>query len=276
MRAGIREQIISKVSQLNNCYEPNVPTKDTLKPYAVVVQGDDTDNGEVIGFKRTIEVWLYENRTTFKNLDLLAENVIKALNMQVITDLKTNETFTCVFGGAMGQDIVDEQWNAIARGLKFTVIALHEEDEINTDSWLDALSEYTKAITNYTIYLNNWKKNFEVPSILWRVKSQSKERINNALIKENKTLICHIVSNNKNEINQLLDHIEDKLISDMKIPLDLADRRYLTIESIDEDREADMLSKGQLTVKFFRRKMIEINHGPVINSIHSRGSLNKE
>jgi len=276
LRGGIREQIISKVTELNECYEPNVSTKDTPKPYAVVVQGDDTDNGEVVGFKRTIEVWLYETRTTFKNLDLLAEKVIKALDMQVITDSKTNETFTCRFGGAMGQDIIDEQWQAIARGLKFTVIALHEEDEVNTDSWLNALSEYTKAITNHAIYLNNWKKNFEVPSILWRVKNQSKERINNVLIKESKTLICHIVSNNKNEINKLLDDIEDKLVSDLKIPLDLADRRYLTIESINEDREADMLSKGQLTVKFFRRKMREINNGPTINKISSRGSLSKE
>lgn len=276
MRAGIREQITSKVPQLNNCYEPNVPTKDTPKPYAVVVQGDDTDKGDVVGFERTIEIWLYESRTTFKNLDSLVIEVIKALDMQVITDSKTTETFTCKFGGAMGHDIVDEQWNAIARGLKFTVIALHEDDEINTDTWLDALKEYTKGITTNTVYLNTWKKNFEVPSILWRVKNQSKERINYALIKENKTLICHIASNNKNEINKLLDDIEDKLISDLKIPLDLADRHYLTIESVSEDREADMLSKGQLTVKFFRRKMIQINDGPTINKIHSKGTLNKE
>lgn len=275
MRAGIREQIISKVTQLNNCYEPNVPTKDTPKPYAVVVQGDDTDNGEVIGFKRTIEVWLYEARTTFKNLDLLAENVIKALDMQVITDSKTNETFTCVFGGAIGQDVVDEEWQAIARGLKFTVIALHEEEEVNTDPWLDALKEYTNSITNHIVYLNTWKKDFNVPSILWRVKSQHKERENYALIKESKTLICHIASNNKNEINKLLDDIENKLISDLKIPLDLADRRYLTIESINEDREADMLSKGQLTVEFFRRKMIE-NNTPTINNIHGSGVIKGE
>lgn len=276
MRAGIRQYLKDSITDLKDCYEPTVPTTDTLKPYAVVLQGSDNDNGEVVGFKRTIEIWLYEKRTTFKNLDSLSEKVIKALNMQVIADTETSETFTCKFEGAIGQDVIDEEWNAIARGLKFTVIALHEEDEINTDSWLDALSEYTKSITNYTIYLNNWKKNFEVPSILWRVKNQSKERINNVLIKESKTLVCHIVSNNKNEINKLLDHIEDKLISDLKIPLDLADRRYLTIESISEDREADMLSKGQLTVKFFRRKMREINNGPVVNSIHGRGTLSKE
>jgi len=276
MRAGIRQQLLNSISELNNCYEPTVPTKDTQKPYAVVLQGDDTDNGEIIGFKRTIEVWLYESRTTFRNLDLLADEVIKSLDMQVITDLKTNEIFTCIFGGAIGQDVVDEEWDAIARGLKFSVIALHEEDEINTDTWLDALNEYTKGITNTMVYLNTWKKNFQVPSILWRVKSQSKERENYSLIKESKTLVCHIASNNKNEINKLLDNLEDNLISDLKIPLDLADKRYLTIESISEDREADMLSKGQLTVKFFRRKMVQMKEGPTIDKIHSRGKLSKE
>ncbi len=275
MRDGIRKQLISIVTELKDCYEPNVPDKSTEKPYAVVVQSDDTDNGDVVGFKRTIEVWLYETRTTFKNLDALADKVIKALDMQVVEDTKANETFTCKFAGAIGQDIVDTEWDAIARGLKFTVIALHEEDEVNTDTWLDALSEYTKAITDHAIYLNTWKKNFEVPSILWRVKDSSKERENFALIKESKTLICHIASNNKNEINELLDNIEDNLITDLKIPLDLADKRYLTIESISEDREADMLSKGQLIVKFFRRRMIK-NDTPTINSIHGSGKLKEE
>ncbi|ABR33819.1 hypothetical protein [Clostridium beijerinckii] len=276
MRAGIRQHLIDSVADLKDCYEPTVPTMDTLKPYAVILQGSDNDNGEVIGFKRTIEIWLYEKKTTFKNLDTLSEKVIKALHMQVISDLEVNETFTCKFEEAIGQDIIDEEWNAIARGLKFTVIALHEEDQVNTDPWLDALSEYTKKIIDYKVYLNTWKKDFEVPSILWRVKDSSKERESNAVIKENKTLICHIASNNKNEINKLLEDIENKLTSDLKIPLDLKDKRYLTIESINEDREADMLSKGQLIVKFFRRKMIQINEKPTIDKIHSRGNLNKE
>ncbi len=273
MRHGIRQKLLDTVKNLKGCYEPSVPNKDTQKPYGVILQGPDDDNGEVVGFKRTIEIWLYEDKTTFKNLDKLVEEVIKALDMQVIEDLKTNETFTCIFNGTIGQDLIDEEWQAITRGLRFTVISLHEENEVNTDKWLDALSDYTKDIIKLPIYLNNWKQNFEVPSILWRVQNQEKERISNSLIKESKTLICHIASTNKNEINKLLEDIEDRLISDLKIPFNLADRRYLTIESIEEDRESDMLSKGQLTVKFFRRKMIERKEVPKINKIYGSGAL---
>ncbi|MFV3013882.1 hypothetical protein ACLD43_18445 [Clostridium botulinum] len=272
MRAGIRQKLIDSIPELKNCYEPNVPSKDTPKPYAVIVQGSDDEQNNPTSFKRTIEIWFYEKRTTFQKLDSLSEKVIKALDLQTIEDANANETFTCIFNGAIGQDIIDEEWNAIARGLRFEVISLHEEDEVNKDEWLDALEEYTKQIINYPIYLNNWKKDFEVPSILWRTTNSARERINTALIKINKTLVCHIVSNNKNEINELLDKIEDKLIKDLKIPLDLEDRRYLTIESIQEDRAADMLGVGQLTIELTRRKMIEDNI-PTIDKIYGRGNL---
>lgn len=273
MRLAIRNQLLKEIPELKGCYEPNVPEKETEKPYAVTVAKDDNNNGEVVGFIRNVEIWFYDKRTSFKCLDILVEKAIKALNLKVITNPKTNNTFTCKFNGVVGQDIVDEEWDANAKGVSFTIIALHEEEEVNTDEWLGALESYTKQITNYPIYLNNWKQNFEVPSILWRVANTNKERINVALIKESKTLICHVASTNKNEINKLLDTIEDKLITDLKIPLNLADKRYLTIESIQEDREADMLSKGQLTIKFFRRKMIEQKEQPIIEKIYGRGNL---
>lgn len=272
MRAGIREHLISTVPELQDCYEPTVPNKDTVKPYAVILQGSDDDNGEVVGFKRSIEIWIYEPRTTFGNLDSLTKKVIAALDLQVISETATSETFTCIYNGAIGQDVIDEEWNAIARGLRFTVIALNDEDEVNTDTWLDALNTYMQTIANTTVYLNSWKKNFEIPSILWRVKSQSKEKENYAVVKESKTLVCHIANSNKNDINKLLDDIESKLINDFKIPLDIVNKRYLTVESIEEDREADMLSEGQLTVKLFRRVMMEPTE-TYINKVYSRGTI---
>lgn len=272
MREGIRQHLLKLIPELKGCYESNVPNKETEKPYTVILQSDDTNNGNVVGFKRVIEIWVYNDRTTLKELDPIVEKIIKALDKQTIEDTKENETFTCIFNGVVGQDGVDEDWDALYRGLQFTVIALHEDEEINTDSWLDALKDFTETIADIEVYQNTWKKNFKVPSILWRVKSTSKQRINNVLIKESKTIIGHIVSNNKGETNKLIDRLEDNLITAIKIPLDIKDRRYLTIESISEDREADSLSKGQLTIKIFRHRMIQENK-PTINVIHGSGGL---
>ncbi|KEH84596.1 hypothetical protein [Clostridium novyi] len=272
MRAGIRQKLIDSIPELKDCYEPTIPGKDTPKPYAVILQGSDDEQNNPTSFKRTIEIWLYEKRTTFQKLDTLSEKVIKSLDLQTIEDVNNKETFTCMFNGAIGQDIIDEEWNALSRGLQFSVIALHGEEETTGDTWVEALSNYTENITNIKVYRDIWKKDFKVPSILWRTTNTSRECINGALIKENKTLICHVVSKNKSEIEYLLNNLEDKLITDLKIPLDIKDRRYLTIESIQEDRDADMLGAGQLTIELSRRKMIEDNVS-TINKVYSRGNI---
>ncbi|WP_446897431.1 hypothetical protein ACSVC9_10435 [Clostridium sp. LBM24168] len=274
MRSGIRQKLIDSIPELSNkCYEPNVPTKDTPKPYAVVLQGDDTDNGEVVGFKRTIEVWLYEERTTFKNLDSLGDKVIKALDMQVIEDSKTNETFTCIFDGAIGQDTVDLEWDAIARGLKFTVIALHEDDESPVDPWIEAVSSYINNLINIPVYPDYWRKNFAVPSVLCRILKVEPAPATLGANKILKTIRCHFVSRNKGEANSFISTVENELIQDTKIPLDIQDRRYLTISSIREDREADPLTVGQLSIDFFRFESINRKNIPVMNKIEGRGTI---
>lgn len=272
MRAGIRQQLINSKIGIIDCYEPNVPNKETPKPYAVVLQSDDIKNNETVGFKRTIEIYFYVERTSFKSLDNIVDKAIKALHMQTITDLKTNEVFTCIFNGIVGQDGIDEEWNALYRGLQFNVIALHNETETNTDKWLDSIKEFTNNILEYPVYLNTFQSDFDVPSILWRVKSQNKERLNYHLVKENKILICHVVSNSKSQISEIIDTIENNLINAFKIPYVEGVRRYLTIESINEDRDADMFTQGQLTVELFRRRQIERNV-QLVNKIHHRGQL---
>lgn len=272
MRAGIRKKLIDAGIGIVDCYEPNVPNKETQKPYAVVVQSDDIKNNETVGYKRTIEIYFYVDRSSFKKLDEIVNKAIPALHLQTIEDPKTNKLFTCIFNGIVGQDGIDDEWNALYRGLQFNVIALHHENDANNDKWLDSLKEFTNKILEYPVYLNTFQSDFDVPSILWRVKSQNKERLNYSLVKESKTLICHIVSNSKAQISEIIDTIENNLIDSHKIPYVDGVRRYLTIESINEDRDADMFTQGQLTVEFFRLRQIERNV-QLINEIHHRGQL---
>lgn len=272
MRAGIRKRLIDANIGILDCYEPNEPGPQTEKPYAIVLQSDDTKNNETVGYKRTIEIYFYVGKTSFKKLDEIVNKAIPSLHLQTIEDPKTHELFTCIFNGIVGQDGIDEEWNALYRSVQFNVIALHHESDVNTDKWLDSIKEFTNNILEYPVYLNTFQSDFDVPSILWRVKSQNKERLNYHLVKENKILICHVVSNSKSQISEIIDTIENNLINAFKIPYVEGVRRYLTIESINEDRDADMFTQGQLTVELFRRRQIERNV-QLVNKIHHRGQL---
>lgn len=276
MRAGIRKQILEMVPDLKDCYEPNVPTYDTPKPYGVVVQGPDTSRQDPTSFQRTIEIWLYNDMDTFKTLDTLTLDVIKALDLKTFTDPNTGLSYTSKFNGTIGQDIVDEEWKAIVRGLQFSVIALHESKTSN-DSWEKATAKFIKSITNITAYEGTWKEDFQVPSLLCRTISKSTAGINYMSYRESRDIRIHVVSDDNGEINRIIDQIEYGLIKAIKIPLDLADRRYLTVQSIREDRSSDMLGVGQVTVTMTRINKIE-RELTYINKIHGRpiGGLNYE
>lgn len=172
MRAGIRKQILDNVSILKDCYEPNVPRYETPKPYAVVVQGNDSSRQDPTSFQRTVEVWLYNDIDTFKTLDNITLDVIEALDLKTFTDPDTGLSYTASFNGTIGQDLVDEEWGAIVRGLEFTIIALHETRAEN-DTWEKATADFIKEVTNVKTYQGTWKEDFQVPSVLCRTSFNS-------------------------------------------------------------------------------------------------------
>ncbi len=270
MRVGIRKALIDNIPELIDCFEPTVPGKDTLKPYAVVLQGNDVDSGDTIGFKRTIEIWLYEKRTTFKKLDMLTKKVIDCLDFKTIVD--ENEAFTCKFEGSTGQDVVDEDWDCIARGLQFSIIALYEDTGEISDTWVEALSKYTNELLGINVYKDNWKMNFVAPCALWRVTDVEQERINYDLIKIDKTLKCHIVSKDKDEIINLLNKLEMQLIIDKRVQLNER-RMFLKVDKVKENRDADMFTIGQLTIDLALLGKIKRDI-PTLNHMYGRGSIN--
>lgn len=271
MREGIRKKLINSIPELKDCYEPTVPDRSTPKPYAIILQGSDDKQNDPTNYKRTIEIWLYEKRTTFLNLDSLMGKVIAAIDLQTITD-DSGDSYTCTFNGTIGQDVIDEEWDAIARGLQFNIIALYESEKTANDAWVEAVKSYISNLVKISTYSDFWTKNFAVPSVLCRVINTSKTPITLGANKVVKTIRCHVVSRDKSMANNLIDTIENSLVQDTKIPLSIVNKRYLTINSIKEDRQADPLTTGQLTIEFFRLEN-KNNAAPIMNKISGRGNI---
>lgn len=271
MRAGIRKKLIDNIPELKDCYEPTVPDKLTPKPYAVVLQGSDDKQNDPTSYKRTIQVWLYAERLTFLDLDNLMEKVIATLDLQTITE-DSGESYTCTFNGTIENDVIDEEWDAIARGLQFNIIALHEDDESSVDPWLEAVEIYINNLIKIPTYSDYWRKNFAVPSALCRIVSIKPQVETLRANRITKTIRCHFISRNKGEANNFISIVENQLIQDLKIPLNLSNKKYLTISSIREDREADPLAVGQLSIDAFRLENIK-NDATIMEKIYGRGSI---
>lgn len=273
MRAGIRQALIDNIPELNNCYEPNVPSKETLKPYAVILQGNDEEESSHVNYVRNIEIWLYEKRTTFKKLDYLYNQAVKALHLKTIVDPVTNESFTCVFNGAIGQDVIDEEWDAIARGLSFRIIGLHNDNYLNSvDDWVEAISKYSETLVDTTVYRDCFKNSIETPSILWRATDVNKRMLNSCILNVEKTLVCHAISNDRRQIQNIINTIMDDFTTKIKIPLNLASKKYLTVTNISENKTADMFTTGQLTITFTSKFFI-YEEAPTMEKIYSKGKL---
>lgn len=268
MRAGIRKQILENVTTLKDCYEPNVPKHNTPKPYAVVVQGADYSRQDPTSFQRSVEVWLYNDIDTFKTMDTLTNEAIEALDLKTFTDPDTLTSYTAKFNNTIGRDMVDEEWGAIIRGLEFSIIALHETEASN-DTWEKAAAEFVTQTTSLTAYQGTWKSSFQVPSVLCRTLSKTQEPLNYMSFRENRDMRIHVVSDDRGEINRIIDAIEYEFMKAIKIPLDIEDRRYLTITSIRENRDSDMLGTGQITISMTRINSIQRDL-TYIERIHGR------
>lgn len=244
------------MAALKDCYEPNVPKHNTPKPYAVVVQGEDSARQDPTSFERSVEVWIYNDIESFKELDILTEQTIEALDLKTFTDPGTLVSYTAKYNSTVGRDMVDEEWGATVRGLEFSIIALHESKATN-DTWEKAAAEFINQTISIQAYQGTWKKDFQVPSVLCRTLSKSQEPINYAAFRENRDIRIHVVSNEREEINSIINAIEYEFMKAIKIPLNLADKRYLTITAIKEDRTSDMLGTGQITVSMTRINAIQ-------------------
>lgn len=81
MRNAIRNRIISQVSVLKqNVFQPNMATKDTAKPYAVIKFAGDSLGEVRHSFSRSIEVWVYTSKTNYNTIDGIVDSIITALN----------------------------------------------------------------------------------------------------------------------------------------------------------------------------------------------------
>lgn len=251
MREAIRQLLINGVPQVSGrVYEPHAAGANTQKPYLVLREGVQDPEADWAAFSTIVEVWPYVARTTFQQVDALAAAIIDTLHRTRFTD--GGEQYLIDYLGTAGQDFVDEDWDAITRGLRFRVFAL---------GWLSGFTydpDPVTALRNWTAATwpevhtdpGVWSPTDTTPGIYWRLMRLIPAEMTAAVSWLNAQLAAHILAPSPSIRLQWVRKVTEALATQRRI--NLSDGSPLQFMAVSADSEADPMRRGQvqLTVRF--------------------------
>jgi hypothetical protein len=282
MRNGIRQRLIQEIPLIGGRVVGVNETPVTLdKPYMMLVLGAEATDSPWSGFNSPFEVWPSLSQTgDFADVDALSELVIAALDGHVLADEETNEEFTCRYDGNVGPDKSDPDREVISRGLRFSTIAvrsLEESESVTDDSWLLALSDWTESLLNedWQVYTGSWPRDYVRPSILWRLEGFESTEGSRSVFELRKRVLGHVIGRSMKEQTAAVTQLTEGLARAVKLPLDIANRRFLTVVSPVFDLKSDPLTEGQITLTLARKIEREniMGDSPFMQEIHFRPIL---
>lgn len=277
MREAIRQALIDGVPEVEGrVYEPFAAGPETEKPYLIVRETAEEDNTEWAGFRGRVEVWPYVEQGSLKDVDDLSKKIALALNMQLLEG-DDGDALTCIHDGG-GEDIVDEDWDALTRCVYFYALALQPAGTpgpAENDPWIDALVNWTreKLGEGYNVYGGKLPASYKRPAVLWRLDNTSIDDAGALAFVVSKQVACHIFGRNAIEEGNIAISIAEQMGAAVKIPLKPSERLYMTLQSINATLYTDALKQGHLRAILTRRtkrpreevaKIAEVTTGGII------------
>lgn len=277
MREAIRQALIDGVPEVEGrVYEPFAAGPETEKPYLIVRETAEEDNTEWAGFRGRVEVWPYVEQGSLKDVDDLSKKIALALNMQLLEG-DDGDALTCIHDGS-GEDIVDEDWDALTRCVYFYALALQPAGTpgpVENDPWIDALVDWTKEKLGegYNVYGGKLPASYKRPAVLWRLDNTSIDDAGALAFVVSKQVACHIFGRNAIEEGNIAISIAEQMGAAVKISLKPSERLYMTLQSINATLYTDALKQGHLRAILTRRtkrpreevaKIAEVTTGGII------------
>ena len=187
------------------------------------------------------------------------------------------DALTCIHDGS-GEDIVDEDWDALTRCVYFYALALQPAGTpgpVENDPWIDALVNWTKEKLGegYNVYGGKLPASYKRPAVLWRLDNTSIDDAGALAFVVSKQVACHIFGRNAVEEGNIAISIAEQMGAAVKIPLKPSERLYMTLQSINATLYTDALKQGHLRAILTRRtkrpreevaKIAEVTTGGII------------
>lgn len=145
-----------------------------------------------------------------------------------------------------------------------------------TDPWLEALASWTTTElgNGWTVYRSSYPENYNTPGILWRMSGITVKEKTNSGFEVRKTFQGQILGNLPyQEAFYGAVKIIEGLRRDIKIPLDVANKRYLLVADTGADIRPNILEPAQITVALARTTNRPTEEVPYLMEVSGSGTL---
>jgi hypothetical protein len=267
MRRTIRQILIDNILQIEGrVYEPHAAGPTIKKPYLVLKEGVQDPEADWSAFSTIVEVWPYVSRTTFQQVDALANQAIDTLHRARFTH--NGEEYLVDYLGSAGQDFVDEEWDAITRGLRFRVFAL---------GWLNGLTyapDPVAALQDWTSERwpeahtdpATWSPGDTAPGIYWRLVRLTTAQMAAAVNWMEAQINGHILAPSAAIRLLWVRKLAEGLARQRR--LKMLDGCPLELSRVTADSEADPMRKGQIQL-VARFGVLQVKEdAPALNKAH--------
>lgn len=256
----------------------------SAKPYVILSPSIDSGSSPWKGLRYPIEISLYVDKTSPEQLNSIDESITTALNNQLLEDELTNKWLT-LYSQPSVANIIDEERQEIKRTMIFTVISprpLTLESQITNDDWLNAIAAWTRELLGqeWSVYSGAWPLHPSVPAVMWRVSEMAIEPKGTASFEIQKRLTAFIQGVDSNQEHAALLQLLEALGTSSRLPMDEADRRYLTVSEpkVNTKVTADGYTnqgEGPLTVTLSGRTSRQPTNteGPLMQFVHYESNL---
>ncbi|MHC8516990.1 hypothetical protein [Sporosarcina sp. ITBMC105] len=251
MREELRNILVAQVLSVNGeVWEPSAAGPQLPKPSLILREGSQDTGEQYANYTAVYEVWPYVKRTTFKRVDAVSKEVIAALHQKRIDVVGIPHYIEYI--GTASEDIVDDEWDALTRGLRFQIYSLawltHQAIEPDPVSALQAwsINRFPELQLNPLL----WKPSDATPALYWRVESVTRVEPMNWGAWITAQVNGHVIAPNASVRRKYVDKATRQLAIDHSVRM--SDKSKMRFISISADDGYDPFRDGQikLTVKF--------------------------
>lgn len=174
-------------------------------------------------------------------------------------------------------DLYEDDTLVYHKSMRYRKLRLFDGDpgSLPVDPWLEALAEWTesKLGAGWTVYRNIFPSGYTRPAVIWILTGINVQPKSRAVFDVDKSFLGIVLGGAPNQQVGAAVSLVEGLYSDIKIPLDIVNRRYLTAGSLTSDIRPDAITVAHVRVDLSRVTARPTEDVPYIMQIESSGNL---